>query len=186
MSSAAPGRLREFFSSRTGIAVAAVGALVLAGAVAVALRGEPESDLGIVLDPTTTTTVTTAPPPSTDGVLLGASISSEVRSPEAEKAAVEDLERVMGRLRHGCGIVFLSDPRGVEDRRSVGQEAVGTCLRFLRRSNCTVSPPMPSFEGRSVRVGSCTVSHPGGDAANARTGSGLLGCASSTRTADGA
>jgi hypothetical protein len=97
MSSAAPGRLRVFFSSRTGIAVAVIGVLCLAGAAAFALRDDGESDLGIVLDPTTTTTVTTAPAPPAGGVLLGASISSEVRHPAAEKAAVEELEQAMGR-----------------------------------------------------------------------------------------
>ena len=97
MSSAAPGRLRDFFSSRTGIAVAVIGALCLAGATAFALRGDDDSDLGIIPETTTTTTVTTAPPAPAGGVLLGASISSEIRGLAAEKAAVDELERAMGR-----------------------------------------------------------------------------------------
>ncbi|HKY75133.1 MAG TPA: hypothetical protein VJS45_03265, partial [Acidimicrobiia bacterium] len=97
MSSAAPGRLRDFFSSRTGIAVAVVGVLGLAGAVAFAFRDDGKSDLGIVLESTTTTTVATAPPPAAGGVLLGASISSEIRNAAAERLAVEELERAVGR-----------------------------------------------------------------------------------------
>src|SRR5687767_8559501 len=97
MSSGAPGRLRDFFSSRTGIAVAVIGVLCLAGAAAFAFRGDAESDLGIIVDPTTTTTVATAPPQPAGGVLLGASISSEIRNPAAERAAVDELERAMGR-----------------------------------------------------------------------------------------
>ncbi len=95
MSSAAPGRLRDFFSSRTGIAVGVIGALVVAGAVALALKGDeprpPETAA-----PTTTTT--TAPPaaPQT-GVLLGASTSPDSRNLAAEKSAVVGLEQRIGR-----------------------------------------------------------------------------------------
>ncbi|HEV3365364.1 MAG TPA: glycosyl hydrolase [Acidimicrobiia bacterium] len=97
MSPAAPGRLRGFFSSRTGIAVAVIGVLCLAGATAFALRGDEEGVQEFLPPPTTTTTVTTAPPPPAGGVLVGASISSEIRSLGAEKSAVEELERAIGR-----------------------------------------------------------------------------------------
>jgi hypothetical protein len=97
MSSAAPGRLRGFFSSRTGIAVAVIGALCLAGATAFALRGEDEGDHEVIPPPTTTTTVTAPPAQPARGVLLGASISSEIRSLTAEQSAVDELERAMGR-----------------------------------------------------------------------------------------
>jgi hypothetical protein len=97
MSSAAPGRLRGFFSSRSGIAVAVIGALCLAGATAFALRGDEGDDHEVIPSPTTTTTVTTAPAQPAGGVLLGASISSEIRNLAAERLAVEELERAMGR-----------------------------------------------------------------------------------------
>jgi beta-mannanase len=97
MSSAAPGRLRGFFSSRSGIAVAVIGALCLAGATAFALRGDEGGDHEVIPSPTTTTTVTTAPAEPAGGVLLGASISSEIRNLAAERSAVEELERAMGR-----------------------------------------------------------------------------------------
>src|SRR6185295_8198418 len=95
MPSAAPG-LRGFFSSRTGIAVTVVGALALAGATAFALKGgneEPEA----IPPPTTSTTVTAPPVQPAGGVLLGASISADFRSLEAEKSAVSDLEQSIGR-----------------------------------------------------------------------------------------
>src|ERR1044072_2772945 len=97
MSSAVPGRLRDFFSSRTGIAVAAIAALCLAGATAFALRGDGEPKEEAI--PLTTTTSTTAPPvqPETGAVLLGASTSTEIRSLAAEKSAVEGLEAKIGR-----------------------------------------------------------------------------------------
>jgi hypothetical protein len=97
MSSAAPGRLRDFFSSRTGIAVAVIAALCLAGATAFALRGDGEPHEEAI--PLTTTTTTTAPPaqPSAGAVLLGASTSTEIRSLAAEKSAVEGLEAQIGR-----------------------------------------------------------------------------------------
>jgi len=97
MSYAAPGRLRGFFSSRTGIAVAVIGALCLAGATAFALREDGGADHEAVPPPTTTTTVT-APPAQPEGrVLVGASISTDIRSLAAEKSAVEDLEQAIGR-----------------------------------------------------------------------------------------
>src|SRR2546421_1198040 len=97
MSSAAPGRLREFFSSRTGIAVAVVGALCLAGATAFALKGGGDSGHEAIPPPTTTTTVTAPPVQPTGGVLLGASVSADIRSLEAEKSAVGGLEQSIGR-----------------------------------------------------------------------------------------
>ena len=97
MSYAAPGRLRGFFSSRTGIAVAVIGALCLAGATAFALREDGGADHEAIPPPTTTTTVT-APPAQPEGrVLVGASISTDIRSLAAEKSAVEDLEQAIGR-----------------------------------------------------------------------------------------
>ena len=96
MSPAAPGRLRGFFSSRTGIAVLVVAALVIAGATAFALRGEEEIDHEAA--PPETTTTTTAPPAQPEGgVLLGASTSTDIRSLAAEKSAVEGLEHSIGR-----------------------------------------------------------------------------------------
>ena len=97
MSYAAPGRLRGFFSSRSGIAVLVAGALCAAGATAFALKGGEEHTPEAA--PPVTTTATSAPPaPSTGrGVLLGASTSPEIRSLEAEKSAVEGLEQRIGR-----------------------------------------------------------------------------------------
>src|SRR5581483_7005542 len=89
-------RLRDFFSSRTGIAVAVIVALGLAGATAFALRGDGGSHEE-VLPLTTTTTTTAPPPPPTTGVLLGASTSTDIRSLEAEKSAVDGLEGRIGR-----------------------------------------------------------------------------------------
>jgi Glycosyl hydrolase family 26 len=97
MSSAAPGRLRDFFSSRSGIAVLVVAALCLAGATAFALRGDDEPEQDAI--PLVTTTTTTLPPVQTPmtGVLLGASTSPDFRSLAAEKSAAEDLEQRIGR-----------------------------------------------------------------------------------------
>jgi hypothetical protein len=92
----APG-LRGFFSSRTGIAVAVVGALCVAGATAFALKGGGEGEHPAIPEPTTTTTVTAPPAQPAGGVLLGASISPDFRSLEAEKSAVADLEQSIGR-----------------------------------------------------------------------------------------
>jgi glycosyl hydrolase family 26 len=97
MAPAAPGGLRGFFSSRTGTAVAVIGALCLAGATAFALRGDDGGDHEVIPPPTTATTVTTAPPQPAGGVLLGASISSEIRSAGAEQSAVAELEQAIGR-----------------------------------------------------------------------------------------
>jgi len=94
MSPAAPGRLRDFFSSRTGFAVAVVAALCVIGA-AFALRKD-DSGRPTVAEPPTTTS-TTAPPQPVGGVLLGASTSPEIRSLAAEKSAVEGLEQRLGR-----------------------------------------------------------------------------------------
>ncbi len=97
MSYAPPGRLRGFFSSRTGIALSVIGALCLAGATAFALRGGGGSDHEVIPPPTTTTTVT-APPVQQEGrVLLGASISTDTRSLAGEKSAVGELEQAIGR-----------------------------------------------------------------------------------------
>jgi len=97
MSPAGSGGLRDFFSSRTGIALSVVVALCLAGATAFALRGDDGAEQEFLPPETTTTTVTTAPPEPTGGVLLGASISAEFRGLAAEKAAVDELEAAMGR-----------------------------------------------------------------------------------------
>ena len=97
MSYAPPGRLRGFFSSRTGIALSVIGALCLAGATAFALRGGGGTDHEAIPPPTTTTTVT-SPPVQQDGrVLLGASISTDSRSLAGEKSAVGELEQAIGR-----------------------------------------------------------------------------------------
>jgi glycosyl hydrolase family 26 len=96
MSSAAPGRLRRFFASRTGIAVVAIGALCLAGATAFALRDDGETSHEVAPPVTTTTTGVPSAAP-VEGVLLGASTSAEIRNFAAEKSAVEDLERRIGR-----------------------------------------------------------------------------------------
>ena len=97
MSYAAPGRLRGFFSSRTGIAVAVIGALCLAGATAFALRDDGGGDHEAILPPTSTTTVSAPPVQPEGGVLLGASISTEIRNLSAERSAVENLEQAIGR-----------------------------------------------------------------------------------------
>jgi hypothetical protein len=96
MSSVVPGRLRDFFSSRTGIAVGVIAALCLAGATAFALRGDDEPEIEAIPLPSTTTT-TLAPVQPATGVLLGASTSPEIRSLAAEKSAVEELEQQIGR-----------------------------------------------------------------------------------------
>jgi beta-mannanase len=93
MSHAAPGRLRGFFSSRTGIAMAVIGALCLAGATACNGGGGHEA----IPPPTTTTTVTAPPAQPGGGVLVGASISTEIRNLSAERSAVEGLEQAIGR-----------------------------------------------------------------------------------------
>ena len=123
MSSAGPGRLRDFFSSRTGIALVVVVALCLAGATAFALRGEDEADPRGPAAPTTTTTTVTAPPAQpTGGVLLGASTSPEIRGLAAEKAAVEELEqRHRPHARHRPQLLHVG--RGLPHRASSG----GTC-----------------------------------------------------------
>jgi hypothetical protein len=97
MSSAAPGRLRGFFASRTGIAVAVVGVLCLAGATAFALRDDGGGDHAVIPPPSSTTTVTAPPVQAEGGVLLGASISTDMRSLAAEKSAVGELEQDIGR-----------------------------------------------------------------------------------------
>jgi hypothetical protein len=97
MSYAAPGRLRGFFSSRSGIAAAVIGALCLAGATAFALRDDGGGDHEATPPPTTTTTVTAPPVQPEGGVLLGASISAEIRNLSAERSAVENLEQAIGR-----------------------------------------------------------------------------------------
>jgi hypothetical protein len=96
MSSAVPGRLRDFLASPTGITLLIVGSLALLGATFVISRddgGHHEA-----LPPETTTT--TAAAPSTDpvgGTLLGVSTSPDVRTVAAEKSAVEGLEQAIGR-----------------------------------------------------------------------------------------
>jgi Glycosyl hydrolase family 26 len=94
MSSSVPGRLRDFFSTRTGFAVAVVAAAALV-ALGFVIRGDhtgtaPEAEQS-------TTTFTTLPAPTTGGVLLGASTSPAERTADAEKAAVLGLERSLGR-----------------------------------------------------------------------------------------
>jgi hypothetical protein len=98
MLSEAIDRLRDFFSTRAGMAVGALIALVLIGATALVVEGEDDPHEEVL--PTSTTTTTTAPPPQTaDGVLLGASTSTDGRSSnlDVERAAVEALERGIGR-----------------------------------------------------------------------------------------
>jgi Glycosyl hydrolase family 26 len=95
MSSAAPGRLRDFFSSRTGFAVAVVACLALVGLAFLLRRDDSGTPVAVDPGPTTTTTVPAAAP--SGGVLLGASTSPEFRSLDAEKSAVEDLEQRIGR-----------------------------------------------------------------------------------------
>jgi hypothetical protein len=91
--------LRGFFSSRAGIAVLVVGALIAAGVTALALRDEDNEPFPQAATELTTTTTATVPPPAvpTGKVLVGASTSPDVRTLEGEKAAVEDLERLLGR-----------------------------------------------------------------------------------------
>jgi hypothetical protein len=95
VSSAGPGRLRGIFLSRTGIAFAVAGVLLVGSVVAVALRGDEPTPPEAA--PTTTTTTTAPPVEPAAGVLLGASTSPDYRSPEAEQAAVETLEQRLGR-----------------------------------------------------------------------------------------
>jgi len=94
MSSSVPGRLRDFFSTRTGFAVAVIAAAALV-ALGFVIRADhngtaPEAE-------PSTTTATTLPAPAAGGVLLGASASPDIRTLDAEKAAVEGLERSIGR-----------------------------------------------------------------------------------------
>jgi hypothetical protein len=93
MSSSVPGRLRDFFSSRTGFAVAVVACLVIIGA-AFALRRDDNGHAPVAEPPTSTST---APRQPTRGVLLGASTTAETRTVDAEKAAVSALEQSIGR-----------------------------------------------------------------------------------------
>jgi hypothetical protein len=95
MSSAAPGRLRDFLTSRTGIALVVLAALAVAG-IAVFARKGAESRHGEV-EPPVATTAPTAPPAPVTGVLLGASTSAEFHSLDAEKSAVQSLEQQIGR-----------------------------------------------------------------------------------------
>jgi hypothetical protein len=95
VSSAAPGRFRAFFFSRTGVAFAVAGVLLVATGVAVVLKGEDASPPEAAPPATTTTTAPPAPPVA--GVLLGASTSPDFRSLAAEKSAVEGLEQRLGR-----------------------------------------------------------------------------------------
>jgi len=94
MSSSVPGRLRDFFSSRTGFAVAVVFAVVVIAAGFALRRDDTGSEPPVEAASTTTTL---APAPPVGGVLLGASTSPDSRSLDAEKAAVQDLERQIGR-----------------------------------------------------------------------------------------
>lgn len=96
MSSAVPGRRRDLFSSRTVVALLLVVVLGLAAVTFVVFRGDDEEALD-VLPPLPTTTTTAPPVQPAAGVLLGASTSPDVRTLEAEKAAVEQLERQLGR-----------------------------------------------------------------------------------------
>ena len=95
--SAVPGRLRDFFSSRAGVAVLAVVVLVLAGITMVVFRDDGGGDHQALPFETTTTTAPAAPAQPSGGVLLGASTSTDIRSLEAEKSAVEGLEQAIGR-----------------------------------------------------------------------------------------
>ncbi len=94
MSSSAPGRLRDFFSSRTGFAVAVVVCVAIIAA-AFALRRDDTGHAPSAEPPTTTST--TAPAEPTRGVLLGASTSADSGSVAAEKSAVTELEQSIGR-----------------------------------------------------------------------------------------
>jgi beta-mannanase len=90
--------LRGFFSSRAGVAALVVGALTAAGVTAVVLRGDENEPLPQAA--TELTTTTTVPPPAAapaGKVLVGASTSPDVRTLAAEKTAVEELERLIGR-----------------------------------------------------------------------------------------
>lgn len=90
--------LRGFFSSRAGIAVLVVGVLTAAGVTAVVLQGDENEPLPQAA--TEFTTTTTVPPPAeppAGRVLVGASTSPDVRTIAGEKAAVEALERLLGR-----------------------------------------------------------------------------------------
>ena len=70
----------------------------LAGMGSAACAPEPEAEVdGEVLPPTTTTTTGALPAAPVTGVLLGASTSPEARGLAAEQAAVEELERAIGR-----------------------------------------------------------------------------------------
>src|SRR5690349_23317734 len=97
MSSSVPGRLRDFFSSRTGFAVAVVFAVALIGAGFALRRDDTGTAPPVDAASTTTTTTTPASVPTAGGVLLGASTSPEIRSVDAEKSAVQDLESQLGR-----------------------------------------------------------------------------------------
>jgi hypothetical protein len=94
MSSSVPNRLRDFFSTRTGFAVAVVICVVIIGA-AFALRRDDRSKAPTAETPTTT--ATTAPSEPTKGVLLGASTSADSRTVAAEESAVTSLEQSIGR-----------------------------------------------------------------------------------------
>jgi hypothetical protein len=96
MSSAVPGRLRDFFSSRTGVAVLLIGGLCVAGVSAFALKGDDKTRPPVAAPPVTTTAPAPSPEPVT-GVLLGASTSTEIKTLDAEKSAVEGLEQRIGR-----------------------------------------------------------------------------------------
>jgi len=95
MSSAVPGRLRDFFTSRTGIAVSVVVGLAVLGVAAFVLKSEDTGHPEAAPPVTTTTTVPSAKPVT--GVLLGASTTPEIRSLAAEKSAVQGLEQQLGR-----------------------------------------------------------------------------------------
>jgi hypothetical protein len=92
VSSSAPGRLRDFFSSRTGFAVAVIASLAVVGA-AFALKREDTGKPPAA----ETTTSTTLPAQEVSGVLLGAATTPEIRTLDAEKSAVTDLEHLIGR-----------------------------------------------------------------------------------------
>jgi hypothetical protein len=96
MSSRGPGRFRDSFASRAGVAVLGVIVLVLAGITFVVFRDDGDAHHE-ALPPATTTTTTPSPVQRSGGVLLGASTSSESRNLAAEKSAVEGLEAQIGR-----------------------------------------------------------------------------------------
>ncbi len=95
MSSRASRRSWGFFSSRSGIALLAIGALTLAAATAFAFRDD-EPPL-VPVTPSSTTTTTSPPVEVQTGVLLGASTSPENRGSAEERSAVESLEQRIGR-----------------------------------------------------------------------------------------